>query len=75
MRFVFSLRLMQSKRNHHQLFVIQMIHMGSSNKNYQAPHSSSKPTTQQIAENILPSVSSHSDIFNKVDQRKLNLGK
>lgn len=42
-------------------------------KNYQASQSSSKPS-QQLPGNYRSSMSSHSDIFMKVDEQKINFG-
>lgn len=43
-------------------------------KNYQVPHSSTKQIHQQAPTNFRSSVSSHSDIFNKTEEQKLNFG-
>lgn len=48
----------------------------STNKNYQASQASSKPTQQQqLPTNYRSSMSSHSDIFMKADEQKINFGK
>lgn len=43
-------------------------------KSYQVPHSSTKQIHQQTPSNFRSSVSSHSDIFNKTEEQKLNFG-
>lgn len=49
----------------------------STNKNYQASQSSSKPAQQQqqLPANYRSSMSSHSDIFMKADEQKINFGR
>lgn len=48
----------------------------STNKNYQASQSSSKQAQQQLLPgNYRSSMSSHSDIFMKADEQKINFGK